>query len=128
MAVRCFLAREFLRNAKLTLATLVNIVIHTASSINPTPALHLISGLGKQRETSGKHAFFVHVGSTSTSMPSNYQPSEQTSGSSAFFESTGWPRGEVKDTGPVFEMEKQLADSFPIRKVIKTVVPREMVS
>jgi hypothetical protein len=32
-------------------------------------------------------------------------------------EKTGWPPGETKDTGPVFSVEKELADSFAIRKV-----------
>jgi hypothetical protein len=32
-------------------------------------------------------------------------------------EKTGWPLGETKDTGPVFSVEKELADSFAIRKV-----------
>ena len=42
----------------------------------------------------------------------------QTSGLSAFYERTGWPHGEFKDTGPVFDLEKQLADTFPVRKVL----------
>jgi hypothetical protein len=32
-------------------------------------------------------------------------------------EKTSWPPGETKDTGPVFSVEKELADSFAIRKV-----------
>lgn len=36
---------------------------------------------------------------------------------SAFYEKTGWPAGGFKDTDGVFETEKRLADSFPIRNV-----------
>ena len=42
----------------------------------------------------------------------------QTSGLSAFFQQTGWPESVSKDTGPMFEVEKELADSYPIRKVV----------
>ncbi|KAK9358198.1 hypothetical protein V1504DRAFT_487750 [Lipomyces starkeyi] len=38
------------------------------------------------------------------------------------FGMTGWPHGEIKDTGPVFDLEKQLADSFPIRKTDVAVI------
>ena len=41
----------------------------------------------------------------------------QTSGLSGFFESTGWPAGQFKDTDAIFETEKQLTHSFPIRNV-----------
>ncbi|CAI7569276.1 unnamed protein product [Penicillium discolor] len=67
----------------------ISIVIHTASSINPTLALHLITALSKQGETSGL---------------------------GAFFENTGWPAGPFKDTDAVFDTEKELADSSPLRK------------
>jgi len=46
----------------------------------------------------------------------------QTSGESAFADTTGWPHGEKKDTGPLFETEKELADSFPIRKTDVSVI------
>lgn len=36
---------------------LVSIVIHTASAIDPGPALHLITALSKQREVSGEETF-----------------------------------------------------------------------
>jgi hypothetical protein len=35
-----------------------------------------------------------------------------------FIEKTSWPLGETKDTSPVFSVEKELADSFAIRKVM----------
>ncbi|KAF2231493.1 NAD(P)-binding protein [Viridothelium virens] len=83
----------------------INIVIHCASSINADLALNLITALGKQREASREQTFFIH-----------------TSGLSAFYEKTGWPQRETKDTGPVFDLEKQLADSFPIRKTDVAVI------
>ncbi|KAI9656895.1 MAG: hypothetical protein M1821_003534 [Bathelium mastoideum] len=83
----------------------INIIIHCASSINPSLPLNLVTALGKQREISGEQTYFIH-----------------TSGLSAFYESTGWPAGVTKDTGPIFEVEKQLADSFPIRKTDVAVI------
>lgn len=43
----------------------------------------------------------------------------QTAGMGAFSKETGWPHGPVKDTDPVFELEKQVPeqDSFPVRRV-----------
>ncbi|CAI7586243.1 unnamed protein product [Penicillium palitans] len=79
----------------------IGIVIHTASSINPTLALHLINALSKQGEVSGEKTYFIH-----------------TSGLGAFFENTGWPAGPFKDTDAVFDTEKELADSSPLRKNI----------
>ncbi|MCJ1432429.1 hypothetical protein MMC27_001785 [Xylographa pallens] len=81
------------------------IVVHTASSMNTSLALHLISALGKQQEVSGKDTYFIH-----------------TSGLSAFYENTGWPSGATKDTGPVYDVEKQLADSFPLRMTDVAVI------
>ncbi|MCJ1292562.1 hypothetical protein MMC34_004113 [Xylographa carneopallida] len=85
----------------------IRIVIHTASSINSTLALHLITALGKQREAAGEDTYFIH-----------------TSGLSAFYENTGWPSGTIKDTGPVYDVEKQLADSFPLRATDVAVINR----
>ncbi|KAG0644921.1 hypothetical protein D0Z07_9365 [Hyphodiscus hymeniophilus] len=79
----------------------INIVIHTASSLVPTLALNLLAGLAEQQKASGSRAYFIH-----------------TSGLSAFCPETGWPQGVMKDSGPIFETEKQLADSFSLRKVI----------
>ncbi|KAI4264974.1 MAG: hypothetical protein L6R38_009734 [Xanthoria sp. 2 TBL-2021] len=83
----------------------VSIVVHTASSIEPNLALHLITALGKRREVTGEETYFLH-----------------TSGLSAFYERTGWPAGKTKDTGPIFDVEKQLAESFPIRKIDVAVI------
>ncbi|MCJ1329775.1 hypothetical protein MMC10_006455 [Thelotrema lepadinum] len=82
----------------------INIVIHTASSIDPTLALNLVTALAKQKQASGEQTYFIH-----------------TSGLSAFYSLTGWPAGETKDTA-VFKVEKRLADSFPIRKTDTAVI------
>ncbi|KAJ5808690.1 hypothetical protein N7474_009959 [Penicillium riverlandense] len=78
----------------------IGIIIHTATSIDAQVALNLITALRRRRETSGKETFFVH-----------------TSGLSAFDANTGWPFGEVKDSDPVFDLEKQSADSYIVRQV-----------
>ncbi|KAI8410668.1 hypothetical protein FOFC_10525 [Fusarium oxysporum] len=46
----------------------------------------------------------------------------QTSGLSAFYANSGWPRTVNKDTDAVFETEKEFADSYPIRKTDVMVI------
>ncbi|KAF7557241.1 hypothetical protein G7Z17_g782 [Cylindrodendrum hubeiense] len=76
----------------------IDIVLHTASSHDPNVASYLIKALGQRRKATGNETFFVH-----------------TSGSTAFAPEAGWPSGEMKDTDPIFETEKQLAANHPIR-------------
>ncbi|KAH6843095.1 hypothetical protein B0I37DRAFT_211899 [Chaetomium sp. MPI-CAGE-AT-0009] len=83
----------------------VGIVIHTASSLNADMALHLVTALAKQKEVSKQETYMIH-----------------TSGESAFTGTSGWPHGETKDTGSLFEIEKELADSYPIRKTDVSVI------
>lgn len=40
---------------------IVNIVIHTASSLVPALALNLLAGLAEQQKASGSKAYFIHV-------------------------------------------------------------------
>ncbi|PMD21477.1 NAD(P)-binding protein [Hyaloscypha hepaticicola] len=82
----------------------INIVVHTASSLDLTLALNLLAGLAEQQKASESNAYFIH-----------------TSGLSAFCPETGWPQGVMKDSGPIFETEKQLADSFSLRKTDVTI-------
>ncbi|KAH6699076.1 hypothetical protein BKA61DRAFT_741250 [Leptodontidium sp. MPI-SDFR-AT-0119] len=77
----------------------INIVIHTASSLDPRLAFNLLTGLAEQQKASGSKAYFIH-----------------TSGLSAFLPKTGWPEGEMKDSDSIFETEKQFAESFALRK------------
>ncbi|EAQ82880.1 hypothetical protein CHGG_11056 [Chaetomium globosum CBS 148.51] len=83
----------------------VGIVIHTASSLNTDIALHLVTALAKQKEVSKQETYMIH-----------------TSGESAFTTSSGWPHGETNDAGPLFETEKELADSYPLRKTDVSVI------
>ncbi|EGU84907.1 hypothetical protein FOXB_04488 [Fusarium oxysporum f. sp. conglutinans Fo5176] len=77
----------------------ISVIVHAANSINPELALPLINALAKQKESAGKPTHFIH-----------------TSGLSAFYANSGWPRTVNKDTDAVFETEKEFADSYPIRK------------
>lgn len=40
---------------------LVDIIIHTAGSIDARLAIHLIKALGKRREVTGNDTFHIHV-------------------------------------------------------------------
>ncbi|PCD41290.1 hypothetical protein AU210_003846 [Fusarium oxysporum f. sp. radicis-cucumerinum] len=83
----------------------VGVIVHAADSINPELALLLIKALEKQKESAGKPTYFIH-----------------TSGLSAFYANSGWPRTVNKDTDAVFETEKEFADSYPIRKTDVMVI------
>ncbi|KAK9779764.1 putative NAD-dependent epimerase/dehydratase domain-containing protein [Seiridium cardinale] len=83
----------------------IRIVIHCASSIDPGLAFPLINALEKQKELSGEDTYFIH-----------------TSALSAFYENTGWSPAVIEDTGPIFDTEKQLADSYPIRKTDVAII------
>ncbi|KAL6872173.1 hypothetical protein J3F83DRAFT_734040 [Trichoderma novae-zelandiae] len=80
----------------------VDIVIHCASLLDPNLAYPLILALQKRRKATGREAFFIH-----------------TAGMGAFSKEAGWPHGPVKDTDPVFELEKQIPskDAFPVTRV-----------
>ncbi|QKD50238.1 uncharacterized protein FOBCDRAFT_270024 [Fusarium oxysporum Fo47] len=82
----------------------VGVIVHAADSTNPELALPLIKALEKQKESAGKPTYFIH-----------------TSGLSAFYANSGWPRIVNKDTDAVFETEKEFADSYPIRKSLQTI-------
>lgn len=84
---------------------IVDLVINNATSIDPQIASSLITGLQKQRETTGKETFFV-----------------QTTGLSAFDENTSWPFGEVKDTDNVYYLERQSRETYIVRQVDTFVI------
>ncbi|KAF2024248.1 NAD(P)-binding protein [Setomelanomma holmii] len=83
----------------------VNVIVHTASSINWDLAKNLISALARWRGKSGQETYFIH-----------------TSGTGAFSPNTGWPSGDFNDTDDVFGTEKRLADSFPLRQTDVNVI------
>ncbi|EXM34254.1 hypothetical protein RAB80_005722 [Fusarium oxysporum f. sp. vasinfectum] len=66
----------------LTKVTTFSVIVHTANSINPELALPLINALAKQKESAGKPTHFIH-----------------TSGLSAFYANSGWPRTVNKQPG-----------------------------
>ncbi|CAG9982851.1 unnamed protein product [Clonostachys byssicola] len=83
----------------------VDFIIHTASALEPAQAKNLITALGKRHNATKKDVFFIH-----------------TSGTSAWSSAFGSTYGLVKDTDPLFEKEKAIADSFPVRQTDVTVI------
>ncbi|KAF2019626.1 NAD(P)-binding protein [Aaosphaeria arxii CBS 175.79] len=78
----------------------IDIVIQAASSIDSRLSIQLISALSKRKQRNGgKNVWFIH-----------------TSGLGGFCVQNGWPVEEREDTGPIFETEKRLMETFPIRK------------
>ncbi|KAI0456634.1 hypothetical protein F5B21DRAFT_502240 [Xylaria acuta] len=77
----------------------IDIVVHTASSIDARLAIHLIKALGKRREVTGKDTYHVHSSVTT-----------------GYSKEGGWPYGTVRDGDPVYKLEKELNDGFVIRE------------
>ncbi|KAI1105789.1 NAD(P)-binding protein [Jackrogersella minutella] len=77
----------------------INIIIHTASSTNSRLVTLLIKALSNRRLVSGKEVYFIHSSVTTL-----------------FSEEGGWPYGEVRDTDPIFEKEKQIEGHHPVRE------------
>ncbi|KAI1392961.1 NAD(P)-binding protein [Hypoxylon trugodes] len=76
----------------------INFIIHTASSSEAALVSHLIKALGEHRRISGKDAYFIHSSLTTL-----------------FSEEAGWTYGEVRDSDPIFEKEKEIGDLHPAR-------------
>ncbi|KAI0468678.1 hypothetical protein F4859DRAFT_197935 [Xylaria cf. heliscus] len=76
----------------------IDMVVHTASSIDARLAIHLIKALGKRREITGKDTYHIHSSVTT-----------------GYSKEGGWPYGTVKDGDSVYKLEKELNDGFPIR-------------
>ncbi|KAI3329397.1 NAD(P)-binding protein [Xylariaceae sp. AK1471] len=83
----------------------IDIVIHTASSIDTRLTTHLIKALGKRREVTGKDTYHIHSSVTT-----------------GYSKEGGWPYGSIKDADPVYKMEKELNDGFPIRTVNTNII------
>ncbi|KAH7016148.1 uncharacterized protein B0I36DRAFT_277426 [Microdochium trichocladiopsis] len=83
----------------------IDIIIHTASSAVPSHVSNLVKALGRRRQVGGKETYFIH--SSILTM---------------FGEDGGWPSGEVRDTDPLFEKEKQLGTDHPGRATDIAVV------
>ncbi|KAL9071885.1 MAG: hypothetical protein Q9157_005311 [Trypethelium eluteriae] len=76
----------------------IDIVIHTASAVDSHIVSALIKALGRRRESSGKETYFIH-----------------SSVATIFSAEGGWPFGEVRDTDPIFEKEKEIEGAHPVR-------------
>ncbi|KAL1593713.1 hypothetical protein SLS60_010445 [Paraconiothyrium brasiliense] len=99
----------------------IAIVIHTASSLKPELALNLINGLSKQRKDTSRQTYFIHV--SMHILPDSIAYTNETSAMSAFMPRTGWPEGKLRGASTeVFTTEKQLADSYPVRKTDVAVI------
>ncbi|KAI1378883.1 NAD(P)-binding protein [Hypoxylon crocopeplum] len=77
----------------------IDIIVHTASSSDSSLASHLINSLGQRRKVSGEQTYFIHSSITTL-----------------FSEEGGWPYGEVRDTDPIFEKEKEIEGPHPVRQ------------
>ncbi|KAJ8121699.1 hypothetical protein O1611_g10030 [Lasiodiplodia mahajangana] len=78
----------------------IDIVIHTASSIDTRLAIHLIKALGERRKATGKDTYHIHSSVTT-----------------GYSKEGGWPYGEVKDGDSVYKLEKELVNG---RDYLKT--------
>lgn len=105
---------------------LVDIVVHTASSMVPKIALHLIRSLGRRRKATGNETYFIHVSRSFPLFLFPYHsirkivpltPRYQSSVLNLFSIENMWPYGEVRDTDSVFEKEKQLGETSSVRAV-----------
>ncbi|KAF2447201.1 NAD(P)-binding protein [Karstenula rhodostoma CBS 690.94] len=85
----------------------IDIVIHAANSSDDLLVTNLIQALGRRRTTSGKRVYFIHSSVTTL-----------------FSEEAGWPYGMLKDTDSIYEREKELGGSHPIRKANLLVVDK----
>lgn len=83
---------------KLVLDNDVGIIVHCANAQEISLAQTLLEALAKQKEKTGQEVHYVH-----------------TSGTSAYTDRTGWIHGPVRDTDPLYELEKQIVGQYPLR-------------
>lgn len=96
---------------------LVDIVVHTASSAVPDHARNLIRALGQRRKHSGNEVYYIHVCRASPFFQNEELISVKSGITALFTEEAGWPFGEVKDSDNIYEKEKQIGPSNPVRAV-----------
>ncbi|KAL4863036.1 hypothetical protein BDV12DRAFT_202464 [Aspergillus spectabilis] len=77
----------------------IEIVIHTASAVDPTPAIPLLEALRDQKQQTNQPVHFIH-----------------TSGVSAFADKTGWPHGAAKESDDLLTLQRDIAVPYPIRE------------
>ncbi|RGP81060.1 hypothetical protein FLONG3_849 [Fusarium longipes] len=76
----------------------IDIVVNTASAMHPALISNLVGALGKRRQASGSKTYLIHV----TTM---------------FTDEGGWPYGEVKDSDPILDREREIGYQNPVREV-----------
>ncbi|KIL88128.1 hypothetical protein FAVG1_08205 [Fusarium avenaceum] len=87
------------REIELKETPVVDLVVHTAASWDPSMMITIIGALGKRRRTSGAQTYLIH-----------------TSVASMFTEEGGWPYGEVRDTDAILDKEREIGLENPVRK------------
>ncbi|KAL9083685.1 MAG: hypothetical protein Q9165_008413 [Trypethelium subeluteriae] len=92
----------------------IDIIIHTASAVDTQIVSGLIKALGQRRKLSGKEVYFVHVSQLDI-LFHHLLSSSQSSVATIFSAEGGWPFGEVRDTDPIFEKEKEIEEAHPVR-------------
>ncbi|KAH9886123.1 NAD(P)-binding protein [Xylariomycetidae sp. FL2044] len=96
------LARPSLEDEKAILQAIlkneIDIIVNTANSWNASVASNLIKALGHRRVDSGRETYFI-----------------QSSITTIYSEHGGWPFGEVRDTDPLYEMDKRIEAGHPVR-------------
>ncbi|KAJ4356343.1 uncharacterized protein N0V89_004375 [Didymosphaeria variabile] len=77
----------------------IDIIVHAANSSDPLLVINLIQALGRRRAATGKPVYFIHSSVTTL-----------------FSEEAGWPHGMLKDTDSIYEKEKELGGTHPVRQ------------
>jgi len=88
--------------------------------MQPLLAFNLIKALGMRRKASGRNTYIIHVSfSASISSPDTSLNVCQAAVTSLFSAEGGWPYGEIKDSDPILEKEKRIANLGynPVREV-----------
>ncbi|KAF2877675.1 hypothetical protein BDV95DRAFT_602040 [Massariosphaeria phaeospora] len=88
----------------------IDIVVHTATSILPRPAAHLITALGERRKATGGHAYYIHTGIATM-----------------YSVEGGWKDGEVRDTDAIYEYDKEIEGMNPARQTSNVVVEQAAI-
>ncbi|PVH74920.1 NAD(P)-binding protein [Cadophora sp. DSE1049] len=83
---------------KAALDNQIDLVVHTATSMDTRQPSNLISALGQSRKLTGEDKYFIH-----TSVTTMYSVEG------------GWPFGEIEDTDHVYEKEIQIEKGNPVR-------------
>lgn len=78
---------------------------------------HLIKALGQRRRVSGQDAYFINVSLWGMLSHHLWLKLGQSAATSMYSAEGGWPYGQVKDTDPIYELEKEIGRENPVRAV-----------